>query len=575
MSDDPGAARKDADESFPDRVVGEVKRICPGLFTVKIVDVRGLYKPGARDSLPRPPGATRASGYEHGYTSRDDKGRIFTNQDLDGRWTQDTQLIELTVVVTVVAGALPEDATIRWTMSDPDDPFNERPEVHPAWGPVLDGDDYDKAGHYRSPHANDNEGNYDHHPKWEEVKGYALAIDSAARTRIVALKSKVRLHCTNIAGDNYVVHAALDVGTLLSGAIDQTGIMTVWHRVDVEYVRMESAFALPVDRIAKHYRPAFVQLDFAAERVVPDERYMGPADPPIQGASGAGTTAFVARTFQHAGEPPWFFLAAAMECYPVVVHRGAILWEGDVDVVVSGGHTYCSVPGQHTDPAPGYVVISWDDKKHKTGFLVDQFAYYPPDPVSPGQTAPARAEGETAVWLLPQDLYPDIKANQLPSFAEKSKFLASPKQYGIPSRAHVRVKGTGASAVAGYSIPVQVGKESYLAGRAVTFTHHPAYRDPVTGQKTAKFADGVVRTAVHEFTHAFGFYDKCAQFDYLNQSPRMTCCMNYQENWMMDQKHHLIPDTNYRVGMDRCGYHLKEIRRTHLEDNPGLGWGKR
>jgi len=44
--------------------------------------------------------------------------------------------------------------------------------------------------------------------------------------------------------------------------------MTVWKRIDVEYVRMTNALSLPVKKVAPYFEPAFVQMDFTEERIV-------------------------------------------------------------------------------------------------------------------------------------------------------------------------------------------------------------------------------------------------------------------------------------------------------------------
>lgn len=82
----------------------------------KITEIKGLYEPGVDDRAVKPPGTTKTSGYVAGYTSADDKGRIFTNRALDGKWDKDKQFIEITVQIEVTPNAcpLPPGTKIKW-----------------------------------------------------------------------------------------------------------------------------------------------------------------------------------------------------------------------------------------------------------------------------------------------------------------------------------------------------------------------------------------------------------------------------------------------------------------------------
>ena len=48
--------------------------------------------------------------------------------------------------------------------------------------------------------------------------------------------------------------------------------------------------------------------------------------------------------------------------------------------------------------------------------------------------------------------------------------------------------------------------------------------------------------------------------------------MNYSPNWMVDGSDALMPGTNRKLDKHLCGRHLMEVRRVHLEINPGLNW---
>ena len=90
------------------------------------------------------------------------------------------------------------------------------------------------------------------------------------------------------------------------------------------------------------------------------------------------------------------------------------------------------------------------------------------------------------------------------------------------------------------------------------------------------FDDAVVKTVVHEFTHAFGMPHKCGNWNW--RTPREhSCCMNYWDTWLVGPApaFKVLPNTVGKENNDMCGRHLMEIRRVHLERNntlKHLGW---
>ncbi|WP_437900066.1 hypothetical protein [Sorangium sp. So ce124] len=537
------------------------------MISVRIVDIKGLYLPGFPDSTA-PPGTTRAAGYKPGYKSLDNRGRVYINRDLDGQWAKNTQLVEITVEVTSSEGELPEGARIRWSARDPDDPSNERPEVHPDWAPTLDENDYDAAGNYVGPVEGDNEGTQDRAPGWEELEGYALSdvTQTSASTAIVGGRSKVRRHMTDIAGDNLIVSAALDAAGGAEAAGDETGIMTLWRRIDVEYIRMQSAPPLPVELVPAHFEPVFSQLDFAEARVIPDlQRLALDAE-----TLGDMASRFVSEHFEHAGDPGWFCLIAALEPHPVPEVRGEVLFSGSV-TILDGGEgerrsEYVEIPGTHPDAS--YITFRWEN--WQISFSVASAAILDDPP-------------RTRLWLAPHDIQSQFTAGDgsLAHAYERRLFFFprarrregawEPPGYGIPASAEADVRGSGAAYVAGMSPTIDVGPARYFAGRTILFTHHRAWWDPEAAQPRRGYEQGTLHTIVHELTHAFGMPHKCGYFDY--RTPRRTtCCMNYGSHWMVDADQQLIPGTDGRVGNDLCGRHVKETRRVRLENNRGLQW---
>ncbi|WP_437784856.1 hypothetical protein [Sorangium sp. So ce1097] len=537
------------------------------MSAVRIVDIKGLYQPGFPDRSA-PPGETRAAGYNPGYTSLDNEGRVYINRDLDGQWARNTQLIEITVEVTSPEGDLPEGARIRWSALDPDDPFNERPEVHPDWAPTIDENDYDAAGNYVGPTGDDNEGTQDRSPGWEEVEGYALldATETSASTAIEGMRSKIRRHMTDIAGDNLIVRAEIEAEGLAETAADETGIMTLWRRIDVEHIRMESAPPLPVERVPEHFAPVFTQLDFAEERLIQDR----PRLALDAGTLGEVASRFVSEVFTHAGDPGWFCLIAALEPYPVPQTPGALLFTGTVTIRAGGEgerrREYVEIPGEHPDASQ--VTFRWDGDAVSFAVAIVTLLSDPP---------------RTRLWLEPHDIQSEFTAGdgsvahayrrRLFFFPRARRRGAAwePPGYGIPSRVQADVRGPGAAYVVGMSPTIDVGPARYFAGRTIVFTHHRAWWDPALAEPRPGYEERALHTIVHELTHAFGMPHKCGYFDY--RTPRRTtCCMNYRSHWMIDADQQLIPGTAGLVGNDLCGRHVKETRRVRLENNRGLRW---
>jgi hypothetical protein len=103
------------------------------------------------------------------------------------------------------------------------------------------------------------------------------------------------------------------------------------------------------------------------------------------------------------------------------------------------------------------------------------------------------------------------------------------------------------------------------------FTHHGFVRDRATGLPFPRFDHEMIQTIVHELVHAFGLPHICGYWDW--QTPRKTsCAMNYPDNGIFGADGKLHGGDADKMGLELCGRHIKEIRRTHLEDNPGLAW---
>ncbi len=518
----------------------------------RIIEIRGLYKPGVDDRALKPPGTTKNSGYVPGYISNDDKGRIFTNRQLDGTWSKDHQYIDITVQVEVVPSScsLPANTKVKWTVEDPDDPTNEGPRVHPDTSRLLDPNDYSgatKTG--ANPNDNNPRGKATATPRFEQVDPkFALSGDETLVDPVTST-SKVRFHVSDIAGDNYRIIVEGVHPSATSSTPDQTGVMTVWDRIEIEYVKMASAQELPVDQIAQHYDITCVQVDVSEKRVVSgssDKAAMGIND----GLAYAGCESFCTKAsgeFTHEGEGGWFFMASANRFVPALTAN--ILFEGDA--VAQGGHV--RLPSGTTLSTSPKVVRLFDRSKI-TGLA-------PPKPNNYDIHIKFRVTSRTGrnLFIAPHDYYPVDDPNN--SFLD-----ANLSDYGFAPGATIPVQvlsaGDEALVTAGISPGgASVGGKHYFGGKLIVFTQ------VLTGA-------GVIITLCHELCHAFDNAHKCGNWDWEQKANRTSCCMNYWFQFVLDNSTPRRPVqwTQNRQSANLCGPHIVSIRDYHLEDNPGLGW---
>jgi hypothetical protein len=292
---------------------------------------------------------------------------------------------------------------------------------------------------------------------------------------------------------------------------------------------------------------------------------------PDDGALGESSSRFIAEMFSRRGEPGWFCLVSAMEPHPLPDVKGKVLFSGMVTIQENSNGDkhgeYIEIPGNHSDAA--YVSFRWDGQTVGFEVAMSSLLRGPPE--------------RTRIWLVPHDVQPEFTAgNGSVAHAYDKRILFYPRArlvgrafeppgYGIPERVQAEVQSAGAFYTAGMSPTIDLGEDRYFAGRTILFTHHGAWWDAVRGQARPGYEAGILHAIVHELVHAFGMPHKCGYFDF--RAPRrMTCCMNYGPNWMINAAFQVVSGTAGRVGNDMCGRHLKEIRRVHLEDNGGLRW---
>lgn len=525
------------------------------IASVEIIEIKGLYKPGVDNRPEKPPGTTKNSGYVPGYISEDDKGRIFTNRLPDGTWTKNNQYIELTAKVLPDSLSIPSGSRIVWTFKDPDDPTNENPLMHEDAGKLLDPNDY-TGGVQTGSNADDNdpEGKADENPRFEQIDAkYALAGDNETMVDVSERISKVRFHVSDIAADNYRITAEFRHPSISSPVPAKTGIMTVWDRIEVEYVRMASATELPVDKIAEHYNNACVQVDISIRRVVSgksDKPYMGTNDDAAYNAS-SDYCSKAAGEFTMEGEKGWFFIAAANREMPPNPAR--LLYEGDAQAFGDRIRIPGGIITNDEDAVPKYtrvfnaaksaglptpkpndfdIHIKFEITVISGGDLVIEKHNFQPvnDPVNPFLLADLSDYGFANGETIPVQVFTD------------------------GDEVHI----TGGISPGG----VFIGSKFYFAGKLLIFTE-------------AIPQSFHLQVLCHELCHAFDNAHKCGNWDWIKQSERTSCCMNYWYYFVLDDASPRKPIqwTQNRAAEDLCGPHLSNIRNYQLEKNPGLGWG--
>lgn len=558
----------------------------PVQLAVKLTAIHGLYKPGftaAGDVDPK------ACGYQEGYTSDDDLGRIFVNHKprthLGRSWqhvvVKDTQFIELVASVELVQGEkIPPDARIEWEWFDPNGPDHPETNQHGARLP----DQVDVDG---NPRSLLNRGTCDFpKPGSQDMARFGQAGDvgfadgatvNLADTQIADGTSRVRLHVSNVAGDNFVVTARLKNSPRIAPSPPaRTGVMTVWKRIDVEYVRMKNALPLPLERVPPLFEPARVQMDFTPERVVRSKRFLTKRD-----ADGPRATAAYASArrgeFRNHGKPGWFFLAAAERLSSENANNGAApsepLYEGKAKLQIE------MLDGQRWEALVIDGVIGRPDPTVKVRDVADGpwgFAYIAKTRV---------VDGKTHLYLSGLDYHSDFEVTR----GENTGLVGAPGRGGAEDKidfyylrhrtrsvsgawepgglgfgedVFVTVQSAGNVEYGGRSPGVLRAGREYFAGRLLVFTR-------VHGQ-AALNVEQTVGVIVHELTHAFGLPHECGYYGW-PQPHLHSCAMNVFTNWLYETGTRDLQRFQFGVwGGHLCSKHLSGVREVNLEDNPAM-----
>lgn len=587
--------------------------------SVAIAEVEGLYKPGHDD------GHDKLSGYKEGYKSEDDKGRIFINHkpitqasdDWQKAWEADTQYIELTVEVDPNPDTLPADARVVWEWEDPDDPSNEK--MREDAGQYVDPPDYDQSG-YAGPTEDDNQGQCDYpnpdsgsEAVFEEVDPYKLSKSGTrtCQTLVVNNESKVRLHCTNVGGDNYRVNVRLNSHPtikVIDG--DKTGAMTMWKRIDVEYHKMPNALELPVDEVPPYFENAFVQMDFTSPLHTPDQKYVAKTE----SEKGPKTSKLAKDGFDNVYKPGWFFLLSARGAVEdVETANSKVIYDSDDPdryKNIFGGSSKGSL-AKFASGHPNRIIL--DDfipEKDKDGNDVDVAAIKLKENTVDGDREvlfsvksirrdPGRDKTEIAIHAIDYTSefeprngrighygYGRLVAYRYPRHTRfwqhtGSRWVDDLRSggYKFPdSPVRIEVVTKGATYTSGRS-PGDPSNSNFFVGRLIKFTERE--REALERAKNAKkkaesngdfkkakkikakikkfkkkIRESYISTIVHEFTHAFGLPHKCGFATYEDPADN-SCAMNYFNTWLY------AAETGHMYTVKRGDGGLQKIAREH------------
>lgn len=560
--------------------------LTPVTLELEITEIQGLYKPGYDDPADVDAGTTKSAGYQLAYKSEDDLGRIYINHiprtdpsvAWDDIWKKNTQFIELTVAVEATGGTgkLPAGLRAEWIWEDPDDPSNAAMEAFSS--AQVDPNDSgvdptnDNMGKRDFPKPDAGTG-----AKFEAIEGYALhdTDEHTADTPVVSGVSRIRLHVTNVGGDNFRVRVRLRNHQLVTpGSEDATGLMTMWKRIDLEYRVMDGAQPLPVEQIAQYYAPCFVQIDVTEPLPTPAIANLSPLDDTLSDVAAQYVKAPPTGVFANEGKPGWFLLVSALRAAADVAGKEKkSLWTGSgtIDVVgYADGSKVERIIVDHlfAEDVGGLHVIEGSNRQ--------KFEVW-------AKQANTPSKGKTALFVRALDYQSEFVPNDgaiggpgRGGSYDKRKFYypqhvwSEPERtwtaggFGFADTVDIEVFSTGAE-TAGISPENTKAGKAYFAGRTIIFTKHPKFME------SGSFDNDYALTAiVHELGHAFGFPHKCG-YNTWQDPPTTSCAMNYNITWLYEPGTRTVKRFFFgTTGRHMCARHLHGIRMVHLEDNPAM-----
>jgi len=492
---------------------------------LSITKAKGLYK--------------NDGSYEEGYLSEDNEGRVYCNSQHnmltdEPMWSKDMQLVELTV--EVIPSTLSTSTTkIAFRSFDPDDPSDD--EVADQYKALIDKNG--SKGDDNGPNQ-DGKVNRDGVPKWTAVAPYTVDGETGFATIDQDRKTVVQFNASDYGGDNYIVRTGLRIGDQYPLDGPRTGVMTVWKRIEVEYVRMTSARGLPIEDIPSAFELAFVDFRIHGERTVPDvivdgKKVMGLTEE----QASAKCSQYVTKASGEFTEerPGWFFLAAANEYTPVQEIESEQIYPvppATTGNAIANGDTVTLDAPIALGKQPDIVYVYKSDLSTRVLFVVTE----------------GSLSGDRRTFEIEKKNYQPVDKPLL----QDAVLVADLADYGFAdgSTISVQVHSPGGYGTSGIS--------PGLAGRTIIFTGWIA-------------AGGTLRVITHELIHAFGLAHKCGNWDF-GPGTASSCTMNYSSWFILDEglPRCPIPWTNDRVNEYPCVHHIRAIRQAHLENLPGLGW---
>jgi len=468
---------------------------------VRLTEVRGLYKPGYHDPADEAAHHRRQSGYLKGYKSQDDRGRIFINGiprvDPSVSWedvkAKDRQYIELRAEVDVFAGTLPAGAELLWEWSDPDDPSDASMRKEAAL--EIDGNDF-VHGHRKGKEGGDNLGLCDFpqpkastEPAFEALPGFSCTPGGPGTRRcttsVVGQVSEVRFHCTDAGGDNFqikvslVPRAGLDVAST-----DQTGVMTMWKRIDLEHRRIPGAVSVSLERVPTAFAKGFVQLDIRREQLTQHPEWDRPYLADERRAIEASCEELVRKEFKHHEKPGWFFFCSAREASSPQGEDSKCIYDGEATI-----HWHNTERGTEQ-------VFLLDVRLEEEAALLyaregDKTVLFFVNKNEHDETT-----GNSRLGIDPVTYHPDFEPGDGSEDAGEShaidyfplsRYFRASKQWeapglGLSRKVHVNIHSAGPAFLGGQSPWAVTGKaekkKKYYAGRTIFFSHNPGVRGP-------------------------------------------------------------------------------------------------
>lgn len=527
---------------------------------VEFESIKGLYAPKSVGA----PGIERTEVRE-GYLSEDDLGRVFIDRDMEGNWVADGQELELSVTLDLSTALLPDGARVSWSLVDVDDLSDDRLDCHLEAGVYWDPSDRGDDGALLGARGGDNEGGVEGNPWGEAGDAEIIRSDTAsAETKIVDNRSAVRLRCPQVAGDNFVVRAQFVSDTPFKSFAAETGIMTMWHRIDVQYIPMNSATRLPLERVAPYFEPGFVQIDFQTDDFTYDDDFLT-EDPSLLESAALD---FFGDVYSKAGEKGWFVVVAALDAYPQANASADMekLYDGHATPMLEeegDNRLVLRVPAE----CSGAGLVVFKTEENRTGFFVKGAGEEDIDGIA-----------HTWLELVPDNLYPYFKAGDgslgsaysdpIPTMVAIPGAALRGGRFGRPAR--VEIFALNRRWVRAISPTVTRGGTSCFGGRMVIFTRHPRLYDAQKNAPHSEFQDRALALLIQGICQNFGLPHKCGRENW-RAKERSTCIMNYRYHWVAETFDDPAAEEN-ATDFHFCARHLKEMRRTRLSRHKGLAW---